>query len=340
MQKKRIITVFLISLFFLPLVVLAEGGGIVVSPSIIDEKCKARDMLEYTVKIKNDSENKAFLYAFVNDISKDGVVSYKDPSELDLSSSLTRWIEFRRALIEIEQGEEAEIPLNIKVNHDAPAGNYHVKIAFGEGSNRDLARKNILDSNKSELLINIDVEEHIVEKAEIVEFKPLKNIFTKAPIDFSLKIKNIGNRKIKPQGEIVIYNKGGKELASASFNEGGHSILSGKTEDFPISLNLDEKLGRFKAKLRIEYGQDRKDLQDVVYFLLLPKGALILIGVIILVLVVFLASAINRKKYRHVVERVESLGPRKKVAVVDPEKTKKESDKVKNKDYIIDLKSK
>lgn len=340
MQKKRIITVSLICLFFFPLVVCAYKSDIVISPTIIDKVCKKRDLLEYSIKIKNNSENKAFLYAFVNDISEEGTIEYKDPTDLSLATSLMRWIEFRRGVIEIDPGEEVEQPLKIKVNFDAPPGKYHARIALGEGTNIDRASES-LELSPPELLINIDVEEHVVEKAEIVEFKPIRGVFTKSPIGFSLKIKNIGNTEIEPQGEVVIYSKGGKELASVNFNEENHKISPDRIVDFPISLEVGEKLGRFKAKLRAEYGQDRKDLQDVVYFLLLSKGALILIGFIILILVTFLATAMSRRKYR-MAEKEEYVIPQralKKLPKTQRKKTTKKKQKLEEKDYIIDLKS-
>lgn len=300
-MKKIIILLFILFFPFFPL--KAGEGDIIVSPIVIDEECQARDLFEYNIKIKNNLEGRVTLYAIVNDVSeKFGLIKYGDPSELDLTSSLTRWLEFSRGVIELKAGEEIEMPLKIKVNQDALPGKYFARISFGRGSNREQAERKVEESNEAELLINFEVVEHIVEKIEIAEFRPTKGIFTKQPVSFSLKIKNIGNKDMSASGEVVVYNKGGKELGSARFNEDGRKIKQGEISSFPISINLPEGIGKFKARLRVEYGEEKRDLQDSVYFLVLSKIILIIIGFCVFLLSTFLAFLISKRKYKEIKE--------------------------------------
>ncbi len=358
---KRIIILLFILLFPL-LGVKAGEGDISIVPIVIDEKCRARDLLEYNIKIKNNLEGRVTLYAVVNDVLEDfGVVKYNDPTELDLTSSLTRWIEFRRGVIELAASEEIEMPLNIKVNQDAPPGKYHARIVLGRGSNREQAERKVEKSNEAELFISLEVEEHIVEKIEITEFRATKGIFTKQPVSFSIKIKNIGNKDMAVFGEVIVYNKGGKELGSVNFNTEKQKIEQGKIKDFPVSIILPEGMGKFKAKLKVEYGEeDKRDIQDNIYFLVLSKIILIIIGFCVFLLSIFLAFLISKKKYKEIqeenlrddvgglkkgdsfkvsIEKEKKLILPKTLVLKEKEKNKEES-KDDNNSYVINLRSK
>lgn len=114
MYKLLLIAIFI--LLVTPIGVQADiANGIEVTPSVIDEKVQARDILKYTVKIKNHSEHKANIYASVNDVFiSEGTQEFINPGDLDKSTSLARWVSFKRGRIELMPGEETEEPLEVK----------------------------------------------------------------------------------------------------------------------------------------------------------------------------------------------------------------------------------
>lgn len=296
-MKIRLAIIFFSLLLSAPLAVRA-GSDISVTPSVIDQKGQARDIWEGKIKIKNDlPTTKVDIYAQVNDVSPEGgLIEYADPSELEMGTSLAKWIDFKRSVIELEPGQETEEQLRIKVPPDAKPGKYHAIIVMARGGNIDIARQSAETLNEARVMVNFEVGEHIVEKAEISEFKPVRAISRQSPVMFSLKIKNIGNREIRPQGEIIVYDNGGKELGSASLSQDKSSIASGTSRTFILPVKVAGGLGKYKAKADLNYGQQTNlNLQDVVYFLYLPTKILIVIVFLVIILVGLAAFWLNRK---------------------------------------------
>jgi uncharacterized repeat protein (TIGR01451 family) len=330
--KILVVTVFLAAL---PLFVKASELDISVTPSLIDAQCKKRDMLEYTIKIKNNSNARANIYAQVNDLTPEtGLINYSDPSELNQDTSLTRWINFRRAVIEIQPGTEVEESLKISVSPNAVPGKYHAIIFFPTGSTMTQAQQAASEFNEAKLLINLEVVENKVEQLEISQFKSAKNVFINNPIKFVLKLRNIGTEVVSPSGEIVVYSKRGKEVGAIKI--AGNTISPGETKDFSVSDKLNLGPGKYKARLSINYGQNNKDLMDITYFSYLPLVVLIIFIIVLLTLVFLTISVLNKKRRQKMgiggqeTERVEDFYSKPK-KILNLEKPR-------DKRYVINLK--
>lgn len=295
MKKIYILTI----LFLLLVAVGVRAEGVKVSPSVIDEKVKAKEILKYSVKIKNEKANKIGLYAILFDILPDGSRAVLTPSELDRKTSITKWTSIKRGVINLDPGAEMEIPLQIDVDLTATPGVYHSVIAFSEGSNRVAAEGNI--GTASQILINIEVSDQIVEKAQIEKFEAVKNIFTKYPAILNLQIKNNGNAAVVPTGEILIYNRRNQQVGQVDVNSLRTSIEKGTSTKFEIQWTSDDGgFGKFKAKLEAEYGnKTKRDLQDTIYFWVFPTKYLIFFGVGLFT-VTFLLTFLLFRKSRHV----------------------------------------
>ncbi len=299
-MKKSIIILFL-SLILIPSESWAQNSSnVLVNPSVIDEKTKIRDILEYDILIQNKSERQVSLYAVVNDVDPvEGIEESNKPQDLDRTVSITKWIELSRGVIRISSGEEAKVPLKINVSHDAIPGIRHAKIIFAEGNNRELAEKKAKKSNQPEILINLEIEEDIVERAELNNFSSAKNIYSSFPAKFDFTVKNIGNSNVTPIGNIYIYNRKGQEIDKININIDQSAI---KPETV---LKFNEKwdgenggFGKYKAKLELEYGSlINRDLQDTVYFWILPFKLVVLVGVGGMLLIVLLSIMIFKKTY-------------------------------------------
>jgi hypothetical protein len=265
----------------------ADNSGVIVIPSIIDSQAEIRDILEYGVTIKNTSQVKAELYPFVNDLKKnEGEQPFINPADLDKTVSLARWIEVSRAVIELMPGEEKTVPVKISVNPAAIPGMYFAAITFGLGSNRDLAEQNRLASNQPELLINLEIKDHVIEKAESGLFSTEHNININHRVNFLFSVRNIGNKPIKPLGSIIVYDRRGSEVAALPINQEEKAIESQATESFKLSWGGGKTSGQFKAMLRLEYGDSRKDINDTIYFWLMPWELLVLFSVLILAVII------------------------------------------------------
>ncbi|RLC38046.1 hypothetical protein DRH27_03225 [Candidatus Falkowbacteria bacterium] len=297
-MKKTLIIIFL----FISFPVLAQDSGMLdVSPNIIDEKVKARDIKEYTVILKNIGGKRLDIYPVVNDYSEnEGRQEFLEPGSADRSVSLSSWISIKRGVIELEPGKETEVALDIKVNPSAVPGKRHALIAFPNGSNRPAAEKNMLNANTASLMINFEVEEEIIEKTQIKNFKTDKNIYFKVPVNFNLEIDNFGNKEIVPAGSIYIYNRRGQEIDSLVVNPGKFAILAGESRWLENEWNKEIGLGKYKARLEAEYGAEgKRDLQDTIYFWVLPLKFIIIFGISLVFLMVLIVAFLFKKTYHH-----------------------------------------
>ncbi len=271
-----------------------DKTGIVVTPTIIDEQAKIRDIFTYTVSITNYIDRKVNLYAIVNDISiSDGKQEFISPSELDRQISLARWIKISRGVIELNPRESTELSLEINVASDALPGKRYAMISFPAASNRYVAEKAVSGVGSARLLINLDVKEVIVEKAQISEFKATRNVYVKPPAIFNITVQNFGNRDIAPIGTIYLFNRRGEEIRQLPVDFSGEPIAPEGIGEMALEWDSGKGLGKIKAKVELEYGSSERDLMDTIYIWLIPLPYLIgfilftIIAVIILVLFLF-----------------------------------------------------
>lgn len=284
---------------FAPKVFAQEAGGLSISPQIIDVKAKARDILEYDVKIKNNSDRRVTMYVLVYDLSPvNNSYEIVAPDKLDKTTSITRWVNISRGAVELDPGQETSRKLTVEVNLRAKPGKYYAKIVFSRGRNITIAKENFEKSNQLELLLNIEVVENIVEKAQIQEFKALKNVFLTSPAVFNFSVNNSGNRDISPRGYLYIYNRKNQEVAKLPANPDSRAIKPEENGQFAVSWDQGRSLGKFKAKLELEYGQkERHDLNETLYFWSLPWRLAAIFGSGLLFVIVILTILIFRKTY-------------------------------------------
>jgi len=258
------------------------AADITVSPVIIDEKGKARDILNGFVTITNVSGRKQDIYAAVNNVSEDeGKQEFKSLSGADLATSLANWILFPRGVIELMPGESKKIDFKIEINVRAEPGEYHAIIVFGAGSSASEAEKTI--GAVPSLSINVEVLDDAKEQMQIKEFKTEKTI-SWPPAAFSYVIENIGNRPQTPGGEIRLYNRRGKEIAVLKINEKKIIVEPNATVKLTAVWEGGQGFGKYKAFLNLTYGEKQRGiLQDTIYFWVLPERnlALLIIGLIL-----------------------------------------------------------
>lgn len=290
MKTKYLLLLFILifNFWFLVFEFVFAQSEILVSPQIIEEKAKARDLLEYSVKIKNQGKTLYHFYTLVESI--------------DENKALTQWIEIFRGRTEIPAGQEKEIPFSIKIPPNAKPGKYFAQIVFAQGSTAPDAKNNALKFNMPKIVLSIDIEEEAVEKLQIKKFQTTNNFYFNQTIRFILELENIGNKEVSPKSSIHIYDKNGKEIETLKIKES--SILPKESKKFEIEWRANQKVGQFKAVVFGEYGQkDEKTFQDSLYFGIFSWQILILfllIFLILLFLTILIFSIILKKRYSRI----------------------------------------
>lgn len=300
---------FSVSLALLPMTMRAASFN--VTPAIIDLKARARDILKESITLTNNTDRKLNVYAFVNNVAvQEGKQEFLDPSRTNQASSLANWILFPRGVIEISPGEKKSVDFKIEVNLRASPGIYHAVISFVDAPTRDDAEAKAVGAPS--VAVNLEIAEDVKEWLQLKRFVPDKTFFSGFPVSFSYELENTGNKSATPSGEIRIYNRRGKEVASLKINEKLAEIGPEKNlnlanlwrgSDAPESgrffANASQGLtsmGKYKAFLDLQYGsKQRASLQDTVFFWVIPWQYILAIFGALLALIICLIFLWHRR---------------------------------------------
>ncbi|MEA1962887.1 MAG: hypothetical protein U9M94_01460 [Patescibacteria group bacterium] len=300
-MRKLFIILFIFLIFFaVDFKQIQAASGLEISPLIIDEKAKASEKIESMIKIKNNTEHKVSIYPTVNDLLiNEGKQEFLSPSSLDKTTSLARWIRIKRAATQIMPGEEAEVSFSIEINQSAVPGKRYAVIFFPSASNRPLAEAKIDKENVPQVMVNIEIKDETIEKAQLIGFNTFAKTYFTWPVKFSIELKNIGNVALKPKGQVLIYNRREQYLDSLKFNEEEDSIKAGEQKKIYLNWDAKKGIGKFKAKLELEYGEkNKRDLADTIYFWILPIPFVLFFTGGLFLITAFLVVYLFRKTYR------------------------------------------
>jgi hypothetical protein len=279
--------------------VRAEESGLTVSPMIIDEKVKPRDILEKKIKIDYNVKDggKANIYAVVYDFKdKDGNIKYSGPGSSDKEDSIASWISLSRGANELMPGQSVDLPLVIKVNFNAKPGKYYAVIYYVNAHDGYAAESMSQSGAWPKTNINLEVLDHKVEKAQIIKFISRSNVYLDGPADIMLQIRNIGNDDIVPGGSIRIYDRRGEEIEDLPINKDKKTLTATEESMFSAVWAATGRIGKFKALADVNYGADNdKNFQDTIFFWVIPKKILIMFGAGIIILTLLLGLIIFRR---------------------------------------------
>ena len=270
------------------------AADMAVTPVVVDDKAKARDILKRSITIQNTSNHKLQVYPTVNDVHpEDGTAPFVSAqSATDRADSLANWIELSRGMIEMNPGEEKTIPFVIRVASNAVPAMYHASITLGTGGDRASAEAS---PPLGTVTINVEVQEDVKEFLQLNRFWTDRLFFSGDDILFNYSVENIGNQELKPHGEIRVYDRHGEEVASVPVNADGKSFSPDKQLQLASVWSGATGFGQYKAFLNIDYGSDQTaSVQDTVYFWIVPWQQLLALFIAALVAVVALALYYHR----------------------------------------------
>jgi hypothetical protein len=187
--------------------------------------------------------------------------------------------------------------MKINISGQAKPGVYYADVIMSQGSNRWDAEGAAQASIQPKTSIRMQIDEKIVEQAELSGFAAAKEVFLEVPVRLEFKVRNAGSGPIEPVGSVRIFDRRGEEADMIEI--GGKTIAPEGTEIYPVEWIPKQGFGRFKAKLMLNYGSENvRDLQDTLYFWFLPKPYLVLffLGISFSFMLLITASLIGRKK--------------------------------------------
>lgn len=293
--------IFLIALFVGTAPNFASAENITVSPLIIDHETEARDILTKDINLKNNDSNHVRLFASVHEIEMDGnneIKSFIPASMSDRTTSVTSWIEITRGRIDMQSGTETSVPLTIRINPNAKPGDYHAFVGFASGLNRDEAEKKILAGQSMGVIIRVSITEKQIELLRLTNFKSDQIVYDESH-NFTFSLENTGDLPQTPQGEIIVYDSRGVEIAAVKINEENIVLNPGEKKDFTEPIPFTNRFGKNKAHLSVSYGQNNlTNIYDINFYYSIPWLYLLIIGTVFILTPIIL-TWLFRRMSRH-----------------------------------------
>ncbi|MDP2671068.1 MAG: DUF916 domain-containing protein [bacterium] len=272
--------------------------GIEVSSPLYEFNLDPGDNQQDIIKIKNVGNQKTTYYPIVVDFKSnntDGTPVFLNVGEENSTYSLTKWIKFTQEAVTLEPGKSEAFNFNITVPTNGEAGGHYGAILFSTEA-ATVAGTGVGLINQTGALILVRVSGDTKESATITTFKTSKpNYPTTHDVKLNLTISNSGNVHVAPKGNITITNIFGGKVAVIPVNEAGGNILPGSTRNFELAWkDLGFKIGLYKAKIDLVYGQTSKTLSAQTSFWIIPWKAIGIASAVLVVLLVALFFAIRR----------------------------------------------
>ncbi|MBI5153142.1 MAG: hypothetical protein HZA36_01650 [Parcubacteria group bacterium] len=287
MKHRFVVFIALVFLFFLSHTSVFAGDGFIkISPLVIDEKAKPRDIIKESITLTNTTNSPLTLFSFVEDIVNDGA-KVEFLGAKNTRGSLANWISFP-STIDIQKNEKRSVDFLITVNPSATPGRYHAFIALPHGSVRQDIEGRV-GNGAPQVLINLEVLDSNVDLLQLQKFISTKSFFIRTAPSFEYGIENAGTRTLAPTGEINIYDARGEEVATLNANNNAASIEPGTTSHFVASWEGDKNFGRYKARLNVAYQDNQHgSLQDSVFFWVVPQKILLIsLGILFVIILLF-----------------------------------------------------
>lgn len=270
-----------------------------VTPRVIDKEVKQRDIFSETITITNNMSRKINLYALVNevDLGEGGDISSFSPRSVsDNTTTPTSWIQITRSRIELMPGKTKEIPVEFKVHPQAESGVYHVFIGFGEGTNQDIAKKQVKEGSAPGVIVTLSVDQEKMEFLKLGQF--IVDRFVTKPDNEAITytLNNPGTADLVPKGEIIFYDARGTEVAAVPVNPDNHSLAPGQETSYTLSAPTEKMFGKYKAFLSVDYGTENlASVYDTAFFVVVPWQKLIIIFGALMFVTILLTVLIHRR---------------------------------------------
>lgn len=308
---------FLIFPPFLLAQIQNQAEGVTISPPIAEYQIKPGENLTQKIKVTNPVGKQIKVFPSAYDFKAKGETGEPDflpPTSERRSFSLASWVSFSKSVLVLEPEEVEDFEYTIKVPKDAEPGGHYGVVFFGtEPPELEEDVNQVAIASMVGSLALVKVPGQIIEKGNLETFSAPKFSF-KSPIEFLVRIVNIGNIHFKPKGEIKIKNWQGKTIDSVKVNTEEGNVLPDSTRRFAPKwepkTSLFSPIGRYKGELKVVYGESEKELQGTVIFWIIPLWFIILLAVLIISAVVLIWRFMKKKRRSKKSENIVDLRKR------------------------------
>lgn len=307
MKQKRVFSfgALVIAIFSLvigvasPALAAEQGGNALrVSPVRTELDIEPGSSKKTEVYVENLTAEPAVLHAIVNDFvaSKDetGTPSIiLDENKSAPVRSLKQYVS-KIDDFTLQPNERKAVSVVISVPKDADAGGYFGAVRFAPASENKNKMLTLSASVGSLFLVKVPGE--LKEEASIASLEiRKKDTVMVSPIQTSkkdltgvIRIQNSGNVQLQPYGKILL-KKAGKVVATYEINnqQPRGNVLPDSIRRFEFNLDKDlGSFGKYTLEANLGYGSKGQLLTASKTFYMIPVGALVAIGLLIVLVIV------------------------------------------------------
>ena len=281
------------------------NSGLQISPTRNDLAVQPGESRNFTLTLKNITQQSITAKPFVNDFESDGETG--QPKLLvDTQKRSSRSIaDFVKGLKEVvlAPGQSSDVQVLIEVPPKTAPGAYYGAIRYAAVPTEQQAvsdRQIALTASVASLVL-LEVsgqtnEGYKVDQVSILKDGSAGTFFTGAPDKSAIKITNTGNTFIQPFGKITI-TRNGKEVYTYSLNDPGQdlrqNVLPDSSRAFVNDIKNTGSVGRYVLTANISYKQGGEVLTVTKTFWVIP---LWFIGAVILLMVVIVGGILYWKR--------------------------------------------
>ncbi|OGY42316.1 MAG: hypothetical protein A2Y82_04990 [Candidatus Buchananbacteria bacterium RBG_13_36_9] len=300
----------LVGVLLLPL----ASSAITVSPPIIELEAAKGDVINQSIKVRNESANSETYYLSAERFVAGGEAGAPVFTGEDID--LATWIKFPYENVTIPGGQTIEIPFSIIVpNYAGPGGHYAaIFLSTAPPEAATTGGSNVAIASRIGTLVLVKIAGEVKEIAEISEFGTTAKTFDSLPVAFNIRVKNDGNVHLKPMGTISIKNMWGSVAGQVAVNETGGNVLPDQIRKFEASWVKNPNavgantfwgkyrqqkenyaFGKYEADLGLAYGTAGKILSAKTSFWVIPWNVIMVNLALVVIIVVIIYFAV--KKY-------------------------------------------
>lgn len=284
------------------LVPISECSAITISPLKLDISLSPGQTQQYEITLFNETAEPVYLTGTLEVVTPRGEHGEADVAKPQTTNLAVSWIKVPVNSFELKPGQVAHVPLVVNIPSTASVGGYYLASMWQTSFAPKKDQSQIGVSSRVGTILLIRVGGAATEQLRILDFKINNgnNLFDYKNAGFFTRLENQGNVHVAPQGQLVIKNMFGRVSASIPFNPDKGNILptsirqfdngwgsQGKAGFFQGFINEWQNfgLGRYSARLDLEYGESQQRLQSsTISWWIIPWRTIILIVVILIII--------------------------------------------------------
>ncbi len=258
-----------------------DSTTLVVSPPSFELTAAPGKMLTNVIKVTNPTDKTIEVSTSAKDFVASGEEGSAAISDEDSSFSLAKWISVEPTSATILPKATANFTYTISVPKEAEPGGHFGTVLFKMGGSDKVNGSGAALVSEIGSIILLNLSGKAKEEASMISFEPLSKITEYGPVSLEYRIQNKGNVHLKPVGSVIIKDMFGRQVYEENVEPKNVLPASIRKSDFVWGKKW--LLGKFRAKINLSYGTDKKVLVSETQFWVIPYKVIIagLVGLIL-----------------------------------------------------------